>query len=80
MAMPEFTAGASTYRSVRQYAVRTTGTASSRIVPAERLMSSCGLCTCDPGKCCEQTLFGCECYTCGSGGHVVRPRLTYRTA
>lgn len=66
MTMPQFTAAASSQRSVRGYAVRPPASRRTGVVPAERLTSACGLCSCDPGKCCEQTLFGCECFTCGT--------------
>jgi|tagenome__1003787_1003787.scaffolds.fasta_scaffold20554709_3 hypothetical protein len=67
MTSPGYTADASFATASTAYRARLSSPfPSDRFTPAQRLDSTCGPCSCDAGKCCELTLFGCGCKICGA--------------
>ena len=68
MLTPNFTAESAVYRGSRAYAggAALSALSANRVVPQQNadLLSTCGACSCDPGKCCYQSAGECACYTC----------------
>lgn len=63
MTTPGFTAEVSSYTTSAYYVTRSNyGRATDRFTAAD--LSSCGACTCDPGRCCELGLLSCQCKAC----------------
>lgn len=77
MAIPEFSADSSIYRAACSYRSGRYAVpgAAGRVMPQQRLESTCGSCVCDPGKCCYQSAGECACHTCSSITAVRSPSL-----
>lgn len=77
MAIPEFSADSAIYRPVHSYRSGRYAVpgATGRVMPQQRLESTCGSCVCDVGKCCYQSAGECACHICSSVAAVGPPSL-----
>jgi hypothetical protein len=78
MTMPGFTAEVSCDKKSFHYPTQSNYASSTDLLlPADQ--STCGACSCDPGRCCDLDLFGCRCKACG-GPEVLEARPTFLRA
>jgi hypothetical protein len=78
MTIPEFTAETSLYRRGRRYWTRRSGGRPGADVVISQLESTCGTCTCSPGRCCRIDTGQCECIPC-AGGLAAEPEVLLRS-
>jgi hypothetical protein len=77
MTTPGFTAEVSCHKTSAHYLMKSNyGRATDLLTPAD--VSSCGPCTCDPGKCCELGLFSCGCKVCSPAVEAPAPNTFLR--